>query len=236
MSPHHTDQMSQWSQVSRIALCMAKVKVSDSVSESVSELVTRSPIELFWTAKNRKNGPWCLPLVSLGRSYQYETHCCWLYLLRKPACSGPSSHLSPVSADVNILLLPQPPYSSTLAFWWSLRGGGSFGAGEGGDCGGCGGAGDDGAGTRSVGWHCALIFLAALPLPLPAAQSVCSPSTVNIVHLHLANHDALPSLPWRNNMGEGNEVLLAPKLRQNLHQCTNARTAPAPMHNVHIVQ
>ena len=37
-------------------------------------------------------------------------------MLRKPACSGPSSHLSPVSADVNILLLPQPPYSSTLFF------------------------------------------------------------------------------------------------------------------------
>ena len=37
MSPHHTDQMSQWSQVSRIALCMAKVKVSDSVSDWVSE-------------------------------------------------------------------------------------------------------------------------------------------------------------------------------------------------------
>ena len=29
MSPHHTDQMSQWLQVSRIALCMAKVNVSD---------------------------------------------------------------------------------------------------------------------------------------------------------------------------------------------------------------
>ena len=28
MSPHHSDQMSQWSQVSRIVLCMAKVKVS----------------------------------------------------------------------------------------------------------------------------------------------------------------------------------------------------------------
>ena len=52
MSPHRSDQMSQWSQVSRIALCMAKVKVT----ESVSELVTRSPIELFWTAKERKSG------------------------------------------------------------------------------------------------------------------------------------------------------------------------------------
>ena len=38
----------QWSQVSRIALCMAKVKVT----QLASELVTRSPIELFWTAKN----------------------------------------------------------------------------------------------------------------------------------------------------------------------------------------
>ena len=47
-SKNLSDQMSQWSQVSRIALCMAKVKVTQSVSQSV----TRSPIELFWTAKN----------------------------------------------------------------------------------------------------------------------------------------------------------------------------------------
>ena len=47
MSPHHSDQMSQRSQVSRVALCMSKVKVL-----SVSESVTRSPIELFWTANN----------------------------------------------------------------------------------------------------------------------------------------------------------------------------------------
>ena len=40
MSPHHSDQMSQWSQVSRIALCMSKVKVSESVSEWVSESVS----------------------------------------------------------------------------------------------------------------------------------------------------------------------------------------------------
>ena len=46
MSPHCTDQMSQWSQVSRITLCMSKVKVL-----WLTEWVTRSPIELFWTAK-----------------------------------------------------------------------------------------------------------------------------------------------------------------------------------------
>ena len=46
--------MSQWLQVSRIALCMSKVKVSESVSQSV----TRSPIELFWTAKNDKYEVW----------------------------------------------------------------------------------------------------------------------------------------------------------------------------------
>ena len=40
MSPHHSDQMSQWSQVSRIALCMSKVKVSQSVTELVSDKVT----------------------------------------------------------------------------------------------------------------------------------------------------------------------------------------------------
>ena len=40
MSPHHTDQMSQWSQVSGIALCMAKVKVTQSVTQLVSDKVT----------------------------------------------------------------------------------------------------------------------------------------------------------------------------------------------------
>ena len=43
MSPHHSDQMSQRSQVSRVALCMSKVKVlsvSQSVSSSVSDKVT----------------------------------------------------------------------------------------------------------------------------------------------------------------------------------------------------
>ena len=38
--------MSQRLQASRVALCISKVKVP-----SVSESVTRSPIELFWTAK-----------------------------------------------------------------------------------------------------------------------------------------------------------------------------------------
>ena len=47
-----SDQMSQWSQVSRIALYMVKVNVTQLVSESVSQSVTRSPIELLWTAKN----------------------------------------------------------------------------------------------------------------------------------------------------------------------------------------
>ena len=47
MSPHHSDQMSQGSQVSWVALCMSISKVP-----WVSESVTRSPIELFWTAKN----------------------------------------------------------------------------------------------------------------------------------------------------------------------------------------
>ena len=40
MSLHHSDQMSQRSQVSRVALCMSKVKVL-SVSESVSQWVSQ---------------------------------------------------------------------------------------------------------------------------------------------------------------------------------------------------
>ena len=37
MSPHHTDQMSQWSQVFRIALCITKVKVTELVTQWLSE-------------------------------------------------------------------------------------------------------------------------------------------------------------------------------------------------------
>jgi len=51
MSLHHSNQMSQRSQVSWVALCISISKVP-WVSDSVSEWVTRSPIELFWTAKN----------------------------------------------------------------------------------------------------------------------------------------------------------------------------------------
>ena len=41
MFPHHSDQMSQRSQVSRVALCMSISKVlSESVSQSVSDKVT----------------------------------------------------------------------------------------------------------------------------------------------------------------------------------------------------
>ena len=47
MYPHHFDQMSQRSPVSRVALCISKVK------GTVSQWVTRLPNELFWTAKNR---------------------------------------------------------------------------------------------------------------------------------------------------------------------------------------
>ena len=46
MFPHRSDQMSQRLQVSGVALCMPKVKVS--------QLVTRSPIELFRTGKKHK--------------------------------------------------------------------------------------------------------------------------------------------------------------------------------------
>ena len=128
-------------------------------------------------------------------------------------CASPSllhpssaSYLSPMSADVNIHLLPTSPHTRLKLFF--------------------GGVflvvahlvlekvvivvdvvqlGDDGAGTRSVGWHCwhcPLIFLAAgkpccctsLLLLLSILCTLCS----------LQHHAALPSLPWRNNMGEGN--------------------------------
>ena len=39
MSSHHSEQMSQRSQVSRIALCVSKVKVSDWLSQWVSDKV-----------------------------------------------------------------------------------------------------------------------------------------------------------------------------------------------------
>ena len=46
MSPHHSDQMSQRSQVSRAALCMSKSKVAQSVSQSVSDKVTYWAVRL----------------------------------------------------------------------------------------------------------------------------------------------------------------------------------------------
>ena len=49
MSPHHSDQMSGKSEVNWIVFCITNSKV---LSQSVSQSVTRSPIELFWTAKN----------------------------------------------------------------------------------------------------------------------------------------------------------------------------------------
>ena len=57
MSPHHSDQMSQRSQVSRVALCMSKskgVSLSQWVSEWVSEWQCHllSCQTLVWTAKN----------------------------------------------------------------------------------------------------------------------------------------------------------------------------------------
>ena len=107
MSPHHTDQMSQWSQVFRIALCITKVKVTDWVSDWVSEWVTRSPIELFWTAKKEKfcrgeraisqQGPLPLPhsgsiafcsntsfsvsyFISPSFQHWHRSHTCWIRL------------------------------------------------------------------------------------------------------------------------------------------------------------
>ena len=59
--------MSQWSQVSRIALYMAKVNVTDWVSQSV----TRSPIELFWTAKNEQTH---------NETITGPAHCLWSYI------------------------------------------------------------------------------------------------------------------------------------------------------------
>ena len=42
MSPQHSDQMSQWQQVSWIALCMAEVNVSELVSQSQGHLLSCS--------------------------------------------------------------------------------------------------------------------------------------------------------------------------------------------------
>ena len=49
MFPHHSDQMSQRSQVSRVT--QNESSLCQSVSQSVSD---NSPIELFWTAENGK--------------------------------------------------------------------------------------------------------------------------------------------------------------------------------------
>ena len=61
-------------QVPRVALCISKVKVP-SVSQWVSESVTRSPIELFWTAKKH--------LLKLIRSWKKNTFDIWIALTIK---------------------------------------------------------------------------------------------------------------------------------------------------------
>ena len=63
MSPHHSDQMSQRSQVSRVALFLSSSKV---LSESVSG--SRSPIELFWRAKTERAASMWFQSFNIGKS------------------------------------------------------------------------------------------------------------------------------------------------------------------------
>ena len=60
MSSHHSDQMSQTSQVSRVTLLLCFQKVSQSVSEWVSDKVTYWAVG--WTAKNWSKQNKCIEL------------------------------------------------------------------------------------------------------------------------------------------------------------------------------
>ena len=78
MSPHLSDQMFQRSQVSRVALCMSKVKVL-SVSESVSESVTRFAESQIWLT-------YCLRNYSSVRTQFLGPLCLWQCLLKTGLC------------------------------------------------------------------------------------------------------------------------------------------------------
>ena len=126
MSSHHSEQMSQRSQVSRIALrrcsqnvfvfvfvfvnffvmsclfitlikclkghkslgSLCYVKSKSTVTDWVSDWVTRSPIELFWTAKNR----WVGLLLNCAISQSLK-----LWSVPSPGWAGSkmADHLSP---------------------------------------------------------------------------------------------------------------------------------------------
>ena len=77
MSSHSSDQMFQRSQVSRVALCMSKVKVL-SVSESVSASVTRFAESQIWLT-------YCLRNCSSVRTQFLGPLCLWqCFLLQNP--------------------------------------------------------------------------------------------------------------------------------------------------------
>jgi hypothetical protein len=78
MSPHLSDQMFQRSQVSRVALCMSKVKVL-SVSESVSESVTRFAESQIWLT-------YCLRNYSSVRTQFLGPLCLWQCFLVFSRC------------------------------------------------------------------------------------------------------------------------------------------------------
>ena len=157
-------------------------------------------------------------------------------MLRKPACSALPQPIYLLCQQMLTFSPPHSPHTPTL-LWWDIfwRSWGSFG--EGGDCGGCGGAGagDDGAGTRSVGWHCALIFLAAPHPLLPSNCTICcTGSSVNIVHLAntlpgLCSMILCPGGTIWVKATRPSSRFKAPKPKPSPLHCTNAHTAPAPM-------
>ena len=121
MSPHHTDQMSQCSQVSGIALCVAKVKVTQWLSDSVTEWVTRSPIELFWTAKkrSRKKSTWLYAMA--GERFDVFVGVLSLSenTLNREERRSPSKH---PDADISYSLTPQLARLVTLKIpQWSYQ-------------------------------------------------------------------------------------------------------------------
>ena len=71
------------------SLCNVKIK-SHSVSQSVSQWVTRSPIELFWTAKNARLSSTSLKELHCCKSLQWKHICFTLCSISSTSFSSES--------------------------------------------------------------------------------------------------------------------------------------------------
>ena len=137
--PHHSDQFSQRSHVSWVALsnvkiewslthCMSKSKGYSLTSlHSLTQWVTRSPIELFWTAKKGVTTSYLIhkniahkvghKIDKISRISTAETNICyevWLTLW----VEGVKNDVSRWKRKSTCHILAQPHYSINLHRWY----------------------------------------------------------------------------------------------------------------------